>query len=602
MSRTDKLAIVCGNCNTKEEVPGNARTYQCPSCKFNYEAMRCGSCHEAYLTDKPAWSTSECPKCGFVEKRRTAAESTFSDFGDALASPPPRVSAPLKVAPTKSTSAPQLKPAVLDRLISGLRPRTVPIIVSAAYLVLGLAYFFRWGSVVEHIPSLWLGPGDLRFTYFASSQVAHGQFGAIYNRNLDFVEFPGILVVLAPLGALSNVFHTTLLEVTKTQSVPVPFSLHYVIPFLNPQEIHVGGNVYVSHPQWVVAVDPYVLLLSCIALFACDALAQRLQVSRQRRAVITVVEAVLLWNVTVVYGHPEDAVAIALAIYALISAMDGRFVKAGWLFGVAVAFQPLVLLMAPVLFAMTGLRRGIGLGIRAVLPSAVLLSVPLIANFSATFRELVDQPTFPNLNHATPWTAFATRLGGSGSSLTVAAGPVRVIAIPLAIGIGIWVARRRWLERPELLAFACAVALALRSYTESVLVAYYLVAALAIGVVVAARCSRWRFGVAISLAIVTTILAQLRLGWAPWWTIQIAGLTGVLVVAARPRPLALATEPVERRRVRPTTAPPSRSASAAAKKSAARGARPPATQGRSGSGAEKKKGNAPAATKRSGRR
>jgi hypothetical protein len=312
--------------------------------------------------------------------------------------------------------------------------------------------------------------------------------------------------------------------------------------------------------------------------------------------------AVLLWNVTVLYGHPEDAVAIALAIYALISAFDGRFVKAGWVFGVAVAFQPLVLLMAPVLIAMTGLRRGIGLGIRSVLPSAILLSVPLIANFSSTFRELVDQPTFPNINHATPWTALATRLSGHGSSLTVAAGPVRLIAIPLAIGIGIWVARRGWLERPELLAFACAVALALRSYTESVLVAYYLAAALAIGVVVAARCSRWRFVVAVFLAIATTILAEQHLGWVPWWTIQIGALTGVLVVAAQPQPLAPATETVERRRVQPTTARGRRSSSAPTKKTATRGARSPVRQGRSGSGADKRKRNSPTATKRSGRR
>ena len=586
MSRTDKLGFACGNCNARGEVLGNAHTYQCPVCKFNYEATRCGNCHEAYLTDEPAWATSRCPSCEFVEKRRTAAESKFSDLGDALTSPPSRVPAPVKVARTKSTPGTQLRRAALDRLISRLQPRTVPIIVSVAYVALGLGYFFRWGSVGEHVPSLWLGPGDLRFTYFASSQVAHGQFGSIYNNNLDFVEFPGILVVLAPLGALSNVFRTTLLEVTKTHSVPVPFSLHYVIPFLNPQEFqHAGGSVYVAQPQWVVAVDPYVLLLSCIALFACDALAERLQVSRQRRVVITVVVALLLWNVTVLYGHPEDAVAIALAIYALISALDGRFVKAGWVFGVAVAFQPLVLLMAPVLIAMAGLRKGIGLGIRSVLPSAVLLSVPLIANFSSTFRELVDQPTFPNINHATPWTGLATRLSGHGSSLTVAAGPVRLIAIPLAIGIGIWVARRGWLERPELLAFACAVALALRSYTESVLVAYYLAAALAIGVVVAARCSRWRFAFAVSLAIAATILAELHLGWFPWWLIQIGALTGVLVVAGQPQA---------------ATAPGSKSAPA--KKTVTRGARSPVTQGRSGSGTDKKKRNAPSAKKRSGRR
>jgi hypothetical protein len=564
MSRTDRLAITCPNCGTQGEVRRNAYAYQCPACNLKYEATRCGKCDEAYLSDEPAWSTSQCTRCGFVEKRRTATESTFGDLGDALTSPPKSVAAPSRAARSKSTVV-QPDETTIDRLITLLGPRTVPIMISAAYVALGLGYFFRWGSVGQHVPSLWLGPGDLRFTYFASSQVAHGQFDAIYNRNLDFVEFPGILIVLAPLGALSNVFHTTLLEVTRTQSIPVPFSLHYVIPFLNPEQVHVEGNVYVSHPQWVVAVDPYVLLLSCIALFACDALAMRLQVSRPRRAVITIVEAVLIWNVTVLYGHPEDAVAIALAIYALISAMDGRFVKAGWMFGAAVAFQPLVLLMVPVLLAMAGRRRGIGLAVRSVLPSAVLLSVPLIANFSVTFRELVDQPSFPNLNHATPWTALATRLGGHGSSLTVAAGPVRVLAIPLAIGLGIWVARRRWLERPELLAFACAVALALRSYTESVLVAYYLAGALAIGVVVAGRGNRWRFGVAVCLAIATTILGQLRIGWIPWWMIQIGGLTGLLIIAAQPRSPAPATGVVERPGARSTSTAQPKSTSAAKK-------------------------------------
>ncbi len=584
------MRFTCANCETQGEVAASANTYQCANCKVNYEATRCGKCHKGYLTDRPAWSASQCPKCGFVEKRRTAAESTFGDFGEAVTALPSPVSAPSKPAGYELTSGLQPDGSALDRLIGRFRPRTVPIVVSIAYVAIGLAYFFRWGSVVEHVPSLWLGPGDLRFTFFASTQVAHRQFGAIYNRNLDFVEFPGILILLAPFGAMSSLFHTTLLEVTKTGSVSVPFSLHYVIPFLNPQELHVGGNVYVSHPQWVVAVDPYVLLLSCMPLFACDALAARLQVSPQRRAVITVVVAVLLWNITVLYGHPEDAVAIALAVYALIAALDGRFSRAGWLFGAAVAFQPLVLLMVPVLLAMAGLRKGIGLGIRSVLPSAVLLSVPLIANFSATFRELVEQPTFPNLNHATPWTALASRLGGQGTSLAVAAGPVRLLAIPLTIGLGIWVARRGWLERPELLVFACAVALALRSYTESVLVSYYLAAALTVGVVVAARCSRWLFGMAVSLAVATTIFGELKLGWFPWWTLQMLGLTGLLVVAAQPMPVAPATSP----RSRPT--PPSK------RKAATRGAKSAQTQGRSSSGTPKKQGNAPSAPKRSGGR
>jgi chromate transport protein ChrA len=123
------------------------------------------------------------------------------------------------------------------------------------------------------------------------------------------------------------------------------------------------------------------------------------------------------------------------------------------------------------------------------------------------------------------------------------------------------------------------VGLALRSYSESVLVPYYLVGALAIGLVAAGRCSRWRFGTAVFLAIAITILGQLRFGWFPWWIIQVGGLTGFLIVAAQPQSVAPATEKVERRRVRPTTSPRNKSASPTVKK-----------------------GNAPTATKRSGQR
>ena len=643
MSPTDKLSIVCDNCGTSGEAVTTDFSYQCSVCEVNYEATRCGECGDTYLTDAPAWSTSQCPKCAFVQKRRTAAESTFGEIKGPLTAPSPSSAAPSSATQPKPRARPQVpsgtkkptrathssglpsRPVVkahgaeveassaarprrsrLDPAKDRLHRRIGPVIVSGAFVVLGLAYLFRWGSVVSHVPSLWLGPGDLRFTYFAASQLAHGHFGAIYNRNLDFVDFPGMLIALAPLGALSNVFRTTLVEVTKTQSIPVPFSIHYVIPFLNPQEFHhAGGNVYVSHPQWVVAVDPYVLLLSCAVLFACDALAERLKVSKPRRVVILVVEAVLLWNVTILYGHPEDAVAVALGVYALISAMDRRFTKAGWLFGAAVAFQPLVLLMLPVLLAMAGRRGGIGVAIRCVLPSALLLAAPLIANFRVTFKELVDQPSFPNLDHTTPWTAWAPNLGGHGENLAVAAGPVRLLAIPVVIGLGIWVARRGRLERIELLAFVCAVALAFRSYTESVMVAYYPAAAMAIGVVVAARCTRWRFVIAVSLAVATTIFAQMSLAWIPWWIIQMTGLTGVLVVSARTKSIPLATDKVDRLRDRLVTGMPRGSWLWTVRTSASRSAQPPrrarGLAGRSEPTRTKRKAPPPAA-KRSGRR
>ena len=42
-----------------------------------------------------------------------------------------------------------------------------------------------------------------------------------------------------------------------------------------------------------------------------------------------------------IWGHPEDAVAVGFALYALVFALDGRWTGAGWLFGAALATQPL---------------------------------------------------------------------------------------------------------------------------------------------------------------------------------------------------------------------------------------------------------------------
>lgn len=427
-----------------------------------------------------------------------------------------------------------------------MQRRRWPIIISALFVLLQLLFLFRWGSVVEHVPKLWLCGQDFWLSYLNSSQFVHGHFGAIYQANLQFIEFPGILVALAPLGALSGAFHSNLYQIVQGRAIPLPGIVAHVrgfnAPFLYPKEIFMNGHQYVLQTQWTEFVDPYALALSCSALFAFDALAERMQVARSRRAILCAAEVILLWNLAL-WGHPEDAVAVALAVYALIFALDGRFVGAGWLFGAALAFQPLVLLMMPVLIAMAGRKHMLGFFIRSVLPAAVLLAPSFIAAFPATFRALVDQPSPPLVDHQTPWTALSPHLSGG----MVAAGPIRLVGILLAVGLGVWVSRR-WLARPELLVWSCAVALALRSYTESVMTPYYSWAALAVGVAVAARCSARRFGLAIVVAIATAVVAQWRLAWFPWWVIQIGGLTALLVVASAPAslqsgPVASAEEP-----------------------------------------------------------
>ena len=120
---------------------------------------------------------------------------------------------------------------------------------------------------------------------------------------------------------------------------------------------------------------------------------------------------------------PRTRWPIAFAVYALVLAFDGRWGGAGWLFGAAVATQPVVVLIAPVFLALAGKSRAVPLLVRASLPSVLLLATPLVAEFHVTAHALVDQPNFPNVDHRTPWTSLAPRLGGSGQGFSVAAGP-----------------------------------------------------------------------------------------------------------------------------------------------------------------------------------
>jgi len=240
------------------------------------------------------------------------------------------------------------------------------------------------------------------------------------------------------------------------------------------------------------------------------------------------------------------------------------------------------LLMVPVLMAIVGRRRMLGFGIRSLLPAVVLLAAPLMANFRATTHAVLVQPNFPNLNHRTPWTALAPSLGGHGLTLAIADGPGRLVAIVVAIGIAIW-AVPRWRAQPELLLWSCALTLALRSYVESVMLAYYPWPAVALLLVVAALASRARFGISIVVAIAMTMVAQSRLAWLPWWTIQVAGLTLLLVVASRPKPPAPPKPPTGPTATRSPAAAQSRRGPATPRKNARRQVRSsPADTTRSG--------------------
>ncbi|HUY20927.1 MAG TPA: hypothetical protein VMV22_01170 [Acidimicrobiales bacterium] len=390
------------------------------------------------------------------------------------------------------------------------RRRAWPIAVTVGILVTALAYCLLWGPVVGHRNS-WTYPGDIWGAYRSAHFIAWGAFGSVYAAGTGLVTFPGVLLLLTPLASLTG--HLGMSE---------------------------GFPNRVPHPTSWLLLGPYEIIIGCVALFACDALAERMWLSRGRRSFLCVVEGVVLWPVLVMWGHPEDALAVGLAVYALVFALDGRWTGAGWLFGAALATQPLVVLMLPVLLAMSGRSRVLGLVVRSGLPAALLLVTPVLAQFHTTVHALVDQPNFPVLDHATPWTALAPRLGGAGKDVAVAAGPGRLAAVLAACALGWWA--RRWRDRPDLMVWAVAAALSLRCFTESVMVAFYLWPVLAVGLVVVASSSGRRVALGVASAVAVTVCGEFRLGEWEWWATMALGLVVLLVSGFPSRSSRVPTE------------------------------------------------------------
>lgn len=361
--------------------------------------------------------------------------------------------------------------------------------------------------------SQWALPLDYWGTLLASVRLAHLDPGGLYTQPTGLVSLPGTAVILLPVAAV-------IAQAGMSLALPGPH---------NP------------HPGVWLLAGPYEVLISCVALFAADALAERLGASAGRRALLAAAGGIALWNVTGRWGHPEDAVATGLLMYAALLLDRGRLAAAGWLAGAAVCVQPLVLLALPVLTAALPWRRVPGFLTRAALPSAVLLAAALAANPPAAWSAVTSQPDSPVINHPTLWTPLAAHL----ASGDVAAGPFRLAAVVVACACGLAL-RRRWSSggwargrgRPgdgdlplgEVL-WWMAFALALRSFFEPVMVPYYPWPVLALALIPAAL--SWRR--LIWASVVASAVTGLAQGpwhnvWL-WWLPVIAGLTGVLFLA-----------------------------------------------------------------------
>lgn len=378
--------------------------------------------------------------------------------------------------------------------------RVFPLMASG--LLLAITMFTSTVGPAFAGRSQWALPQDYWGTLLAAVRLAHLDVGGIYVQPTGLVSLPGTAVILLPVAAVI---------VLAGMSLDIP-------------------GAYNPHPGvWLVA-GPYEVAISCVALFAADALAERLGISRRRRALLAVAGGVALWNVAGRWGHPEDAVATGLLMYAALMLDRRRLSAAAWLTGAAACVQPLALLAVPVLSALLPWHRVPGFLTRAALPSVVLVAVALAANLPATWSAVTSQPDSAVINHPTPWTPLAAHLAGGN----VAAGPFRLAAVAVACACGLAL-RRRWRAHPPLaeVLWWMAFALALRSLFEPVMVPYYPWPALALALIPAAAMSWRRLIRASAVTAAVTGLAQgpWQSVWL-WWLPVMAGLTLLLGLGA----------------------------------------------------------------------
>ena len=391
-----------------------------------------------------------------------------------------------------------------------LARRLFPLLATVVLVLLGMGGTIWWGPALMGKTG-WFLPHDLWGTLIAASRLVHLRLGGLYTQPTGLVSLPGTAVIMTPVAAVIDAAGVSL-------RVPGP---HYLEP-----------------TAWLIA-GPYQIVLSAVVLFAADAIAEQLGLTRWRRMALTAAEAMALWNVSVQWGHPEDAVAVGLLLYGILALSRSQTARSAWLIGAAVAVQPLVLLALPFLAAVIGPRRLPGYLARAAAPAAVLLAAAAAANWSATITAVTRQPNWLTVDHPTAWTFLAPAVPGGG----VAAGPARVLAIAVACGCAL-VAGRRWRGAwqagrwsPQLLTellWWAALGLALRSVFEPVMVAYYLWPPLALVLIPAA--ANW-----LSLITTSVIAGLLTFGsqvswrgpWS-WWLPMVAGLALAMLTARLP--------------------------------------------------------------------
>jgi hypothetical protein len=349
----------------------------------------------------------------------------------------------------------------------------------------GLAFSFGTIPVVLNGAG-WVQPGDVWRSFEGGLWTVWGDFP----QALHYVSAPGTAILMAPPAL-------------------VTYHLHLVAAW--PFPLRQPG-------AWLV-LDPYMLVVGSTVVFAADHLARRLGIPAGRRTALAWMTALMAAPVTILWGHPEDVVAMALGLGGVAAAADGRWGRTGWLFGLGTVLQPLVLLLLLPVLALTAPRVWVRVLVRAAVPTAAVMAIPLISTGGDAAR-FMSEPIYVHPNFATP-------LGGHPP----APGPARGAAPPdRAAARGPAANRGRGAGRrgadPLQVTWYGGLAMALRFLLEPVLTPYYLWPAVTLLLVVIAYRSAW--WALVPLVAASTYSYFHREEWLYW--MPLVGMVGLALV------------------------------------------------------------------------
>jgi hypothetical protein len=303
--------------------------------------------------------------------------------------------------------------------------------------------------------------GDASFTSGSTWAIAHGQFTCAFPRSAISVA-PLYPMLSGALAATTRLGHATAFP----SGAALGPSCDRALRAFNAWSSRAGtltDTLRIGYVGWIILLVGVVAVLRACGRGRCC----------WEPATLAVVACLApVWMCVESYFHPQDLVAMGLALVSLACARRNRWIGAGILIALAVLSQQFAVLVAvPLLVVAPPLRRPhFAL---AALATALLASLPLIiASSGQAARDVLMGTGDSTLNDGT----LVAELHLGGASLFALS---RLAPLVLSLLLGIWVVHRLGRAaalEPTALVALVALSLSLRLLFETSLYGYYLMA------------------------------------------------------------------------------------------------------------------------------